>query len=377
MKDYSVKVVCAMSGGIDSSVAAALLKRAGYNVIGVFMKFWSARQDFVRVKSGGSKPFNRCCSPEAENRARKVAKILKIPFYVFNFEKEFKKRVVDYFLEEYRKGTTPNPCVVCNKEIKFGLLLEKAKKMGIGFLATGHYVKISNIKHQKSKIRKQKSKVIYKLLRAKDKDKDQTYFLWQLNQNQLKHILFPIGEYTKKQVKGLAKEFKLPMSGIQESQEVCFIQNTCNRFLAKYLKKNPGNIINSKEKIIGRHNGLWFYTIGQRKGINISGRKPLYVLKKDIKKNILIVTENKKDLENKELIVKDINWLSGKAPKLPLKIMVKVRYRACLSRAKIIKDVKSKKYKVIFDKPQRAITIGQSVVFYKGQELLGGGIIKS
>ena len=237
------------------------------------------------------------------------------------------------------------------------------------FLATGHYVK-------KSEVRSQKLKVIYKLLRGTDKSKDQSYFLWRLNQGQLEHILFPIGGYTKKQVKDLAKEFKLPISGVQESQEVCFIKNTCNHFLLKHLKKNPGNIIDTKGKIIGRHNGLWFYTVGQRKGINISGGKPLYVLKKDIKKNILIVTENKKDLESKELMVKNINWISGKEPKLPLKIMAKVRYRTCLSRAKIIKDIKSRKYKVVFHKPQRAITPGQSVVFYKGVELLGGGIIK-
>ena len=351
----SVKVICAMSGGVDSSVAAALLKSAGFDVIGVFMKFWSAPKE-SRLQG----EWNRCCSPEDENRARKVAKILKIPFYVFNFEKEFKKRVVDYFLEGYRKGTTPNPCVVCNKEIKFGLLLEKAKKMEISFLATGHYARVQ----------------AQKLLKAKDKEKDQTYFLWQLDQRKLKHILFPVGGYTKKQIKDLAKEFKLPVLDIQESQEVCFIKNTCNDFLLKHLKKNPGDIVNTKGKIIGKHNGLWFYTIGQRKGINISGKKPLYVLKKDIKKNILIVTESKKDLESKELIVKDINWISGREPKLPLKVMAKVRYRTCSSRAKIVKDIKSKKYKVVFDKPQRAITSGQSIVFYKGVELLGGGIIK-
>ena len=327
-----------MSGGVDSSVAAALIKESGAETIGVFMRIYP---DSLK----GS-----------EKKARNIAQILNIPFFVLDFRKEFKKEIINYFLKEYKEGRTPNPCALCNKEIKFGILLKQVKKMKAEFLATGHYARVR----------------AQKLLKAKDKDKDQTYFLWQLEQKKLKHILFPVGGYTKKQVKDLAKEFKLPVLDILESQEVCFIKNTCNDFLLKHLKKNLGDIIDTKGKIIGKHNGLWFYTIGQRKGINISGKRPLYVLRKDIKKNILIVTESKKDLESKELIVKDINWVSGKAPKLPLSIMAKVRYRTCSSRAKIIKDAK---YKVVFNKPQRAITSGQSIVFYKGKELLGGGII--
>ena len=332
------KIAVAMSGGIDSSVAAALIKETGAETIGVFM----------RVYNDSSKG--------SEKKARKVAQILNIPFFVLDLRIEFKKKIIDCFLKEYKKGITPNPCVLCNKKIKFGIFLKEIEKMKVDFLATGHYVRVKN----------------NKLLKAKDKDKDQTYFLWQLNQKKIKNILFPIGGYTKKQVKALAREFKLPVSGIQESQEVCFIKNTCNDFLLKHLKKNPGNIIDTKGKIIGKHNGLWFYTIGQRKGINIAGKKPLYVLKKNVRKNILMVTDNKKDLEKKELIVKNINWISGKVPKLPLKIMAKVRYRSLLSHARIIKD---SKYKVIFNKPQRAITSGQSIVFYEGIELLGGGII--
>jgi tRNA-specific 2-thiouridylase len=332
------KIAVAMSGGIDSSVAAALVKESGAETIGVFMKVYS---DY---------------SKDSEKGARKIAQILNIPFFVLDFKKEFKNKIIDYFLEGYKKGITPNPCVLCNKEIKFGILLKEVKKMGVDFLATGHYARM----------------VKQKLLKAKDKKKDQTYFLWQLNQRKLKHILFPVGGYTKKQVKDLAKEFKLPILDIPESQEVCFIKDTCNDFLLKNLKKNPGNIINTRGEIIGKHNGLWFYTIGQRKGIDISGKKPLYVLKKDIKKNALIVTEDKKELEKKELIIKNINWISGEKPKLPLNVMVKIRYRSSLSHATIIKDVV---YKVVFDKSQRAITPGQSVVFYKGLELLGGGII--
>ena len=327
-----------MSGGVDSSVAAALVKESGAETIGVFM----------RVYSDSSKG--------SEKRARKIAQILNIPFFVLDFKKEFRNKIINYFLEAYKKGATPNPCVLCNKEIKFGLLLKEVKKMGVDFLATGHYARVQG----------------QKLLKAKDREKDQTYFLWQLDQKKLKHILFPIGGYTKKQVKDLAKEFKLPILDIQESQEICFIKDTCNDFLLKHLKKNPGDIIDTKGKIIGKHNGLWFYTIGQRKGIDISGKKPLYVLKKDIKKNILIVTENKRDLGDKELMVKNINWISGKEPKLPLKVMARIRYRSCPSSATITKNLT---YKVVFDKLQRAITPGQSVVFYKSLEVLGGGII--
>lgn len=347
------KVVMAMSGGLDSSVAAALLKRAGFDVVGIFMKFWSPPL---------GKQGNRCCSPEAEIRARKVAKVLKIPFYVCNFEKEFKKRIVDYFLKEYRAGKTPNPCVICNKEIKFGLLLEKALKLNADFVATGHY---SRLKKDKNGIH---------LLRAEDKDKDQSYFLWQLHQKQLRRTLFPIGNYERAEVKKLAKQFKLPVLKAPKSVEICFIGKTINDFLEKYLKTKPGEIIDIKGRAMGKHQGLWFYTIGQRKGIELSGG-PYYVLDKDLKRNILIVTKNEKDLYKKELKAKNINWISGKAPKFPLRIRAKIRYRHQPASATITKNLNSKIYNLKFKKPQRAITPGQSVVFYQGQELLGGGII--
>jgi tRNA-specific 2-thiouridylase len=376
------KVIVAMSGGVDSSVAAALLKKRGFNVVGVFMKFWSEPE-----KNGLVGTWNRCCSPEAEGRARKVAKILKIPFYVFNFKKEFKKKIVDYFLKEYKDGKTPNPCVVCNKEIKFGLLLKKALVFDADYLASGHYVR-TNLLNFSTGVEKfntdRRNYLTIELLRAKDKNKDQSYFLWMLNQKQLRKILFPVGNYTKTQVRNLAKKFKLSVSDTPESMEICFIKKSINDFLKKHLKLKLGKIVNTEGKIIGKHQGLWFYTIGQRKGIGLSGGpafakasagKPYYVLDKDFKKNLLIVTKKETDLYKKELIAKNINWTLDKAPKLPLRVMAKIRYRHKPVSATITKILNSKFYLLKFDKPQRAITPGQSVVFYKGQELLGGGII--
>ena len=348
------KIVVAMSGGLDSSVAAALLKRAGFAVIGVFMKL----ADLPRFR-------------EAEKRAKKVAKILGIPFLSLDLRKEFKKKIIDSFLDGYKKGLTPNPCVVCNKEIKFGLLLEKALALDADFIATGHYAK-------KQKIENRKQKIEYKLLKAKDKNKDQSYFLWMLNQKQLKRILFPIGDYTRKEVENLARKFKLPVLKAKKSVEICFIKTIINDFLSKYLKEKPGPVVEQVHygvnKIIGRHLGLWFYTIGQRKGIGLPGG-PYYVLDKNLKKNLLIVTKNERNLYKKELIAKNVNWISGKVPEFPLKLKAKIRYRHQSALAVITKTLNPKTYTLKFEKSQRAITPGQSVVFYRGEELLGGGII--
>ena len=333
-----------MSGGVDSSVAAALLKKAGFDVVGIFMKFWK----------DGKSGQNRCCSVESEKLARLVAKKIGIPFYVINAEKEFKKKVVDYFLAEYKKGNTPNPCVVCNKEIKFGLLLEKALKMGADYVATGHYVKIKN----------------KKLFKGADKEKDQSYFLWQLDGKQISHVIFPVGDLTKPEVRKLAKKFDLPTAQTPESQEICFVSKDINEFLKKYLKAKPGKIFDKTGKVLGKHEGLQFYTIGQRRGLEIQ-QGPWFVVGKDLKKNILIVSKNQKDLLKKELVAGKVNWLSEQ--KFPLSAEAKIRYRSKLAKAKITKF--GKKIKVVFEKPQKAITSGQSVVFYKGKELLGGGVI--
>jgi len=373
------KVVVAMSGGLDSSVAAALLKKAGFEVIGVFMKL----ADLPKFR-------------ESEKRAKKIAKILKIPFLVSDLRKEFKKRIVDYFLEGHKKGITPNPCVVCNKEIKFGLLLEKALALDADFIATGHYAK----KKEELNFSTGVEKVNYKLLKGGDKNKDQSYFLWMLNQEQLKRVLFPIGDYTREEVKKLAKKFKLPVLKARKSVEICFIKTTLgeedksssspfakarvNDFLSKYLKSKPGQIVDVRGKVLGKHRGLHFYTIGQRKGIGLPGGpafakasagKPYYVLDKDLKKNLLIVTKNERNLYKKELIAKNVNWISGKVPEFPLKLKAKIRYRHQSALAVITKTLNPKTYTLKFEKSQRAITPGQSVVFYRGEELLGGGII--
>jgi tRNA-specific 2-thiouridylase len=340
------KIVVAMSGGVDSSVAAALLKKAGFDVVGIMMKFWKE----------GADGKNRCCSIESEKLARLVAKKIGIPFYVINAEKEFKKEVVDYFLAEYKRGNTPNPCVVCNKEIKFGLLIKKALSLGADYLATGHYAQFKD----------------GKLLKGKDKDKDQSYFLWQLNQKQLERVSFPVGNYTKSEVRALAKKFKLPTAETPESQEVCFIQNKTSDFLKKYLKIKQGKIIDITGKILGKHKGLWFYTIGQRKALEIP-QGPYYVVSKDFKRNILIVSKDEKDLLSKKLTAKNINFISPQ--KLPITAEIKVRYKSKLAKAKIF-SIGKNKLEILFQKPQRAITPGQSVVFYKGEQLLGGGVIE-
>ncbi len=354
-----------MSGGVDSSVAAALLQKKGFEVIGIFMKFWSE----AMVGRNNS---------QAEERAKQVASILNIPFYVLSAKKIFKKEVVDYFLQEYQQSRTPNPCVVCNKKIKFGVLLKRVLTLKYDYIATGHYVRlrreIPKQHYGQSPLAKAKLQIPnYKLFRGKDKTKDQSYFLWQLTQKELAKLLFPLGDYTKTEVKKLAEKLKLPIIGIFESQGICFIQTTINDFLSRYLRPDPGIIVDKAGRAIGQHQGLAFYTIGQRKGVGVSGG-PYYVLKKDIKKNLLIVTKQLRDLNRKEFSVKKVNWLSSEKFDMSLKVKAQIRYRHPAKSA-IIQIKKNSRNKVVFVTPQRAITSGQSVVFYRGQELLGGGVI--
>jgi tRNA-specific 2-thiouridylase len=341
------KVIVAMSGGVDSSVAAVLLKEQGYQVEGIFMRLGIAGDD------------------ESEKNARAVTKKLGIKFRVVNLSREFKKKIINYFISEYEKGRTPNPCVECNKEIKFGILMDKVLKNKTDFIATGHYARLQN------------DSVSYKLLKAVDKNKDQSYFLYNLNQKKLKRCLFPLGDYTKDEVRKIARKYKFEIHNKKESQEICFIQDKYyGDFLKRYLKLKTGNIVDENNNILGKHKGLSLYTIGQRRDIGIGGTGPYYVIGMNRRKNQLVVSndKNNKKLFSKKIIIKKVNWISGDIPKLPLKIKAKSRYRMD-ERSAIVDKIKNK-YIIKFSKPQRAIMLGQSVVFYKRNEVLGGGIIE-
>lgn len=361
MQNNPQKVIVAMSGGVDSSVAAALLKDQGYETVGVFMHFWHDVAD--KLESIDTRIENRCCSREAEESARKVAQKLGIKFYSINVSKEFKKAVVDYFLEEYNAGRTPNPCVECNRSIKFGVMIDKALAMGADYVATGHYVR--------------SSKFVYRLLKAEDTNKDQSYFLYTLTQKRLKHCLFPIGDYTKSEAREIARRYGLGVYNREESQGICFIKSKhYGDFLKKYLKLSSGNIVDKNGNILGEHKGLPLYTIGQRRDVGIGGTGPYYVVKIDYRKNRLIVSNdiNDENLFSRILIAEKVNWISGKVPKMPIEAKARVRYRMreCSATVNKIKG----KYVVEFSELQRAVMPGQSIVFYRGNEVLGGGIIK-
>lgn len=358
-KQKKLKILVAMSGGVDSSVAAQLLKNQGHEVAGVFLHFW-------KDESLGEKAENRCCSLESLLDAKSVAGKIGIPLYTFNYSESFKKAVVDNFLSEYKNGQTPNPCVVCNREVKIGRLLKQARALGFDYVATGHYLKIKKIGRQ------------IKLFKAKDKNKDQSYFLYTFKPEELKHLLFPLGNYTKPQVRKLAEKFKLKVAAKPESQDICFLSGDHNNFLKKYLKLQAGDIrlLETNEKI-GEHSGLPLYTIGQRRGL-VGGTGPYYVAKFDYAKNTLLVVKNWNEaiLYQPGLIANNVNWLSGRILKKSLKCEAVIRYGHPAVKCTVTPKDKQK-YLVKFNKPQRAITPGQSIVFYHQAQVLGGGIIKS
>ncbi len=367
MREKKKKVILGMSAGVDSTVAAVLLKNQGYDVIGVFMHFWKEEGTDKSVE-------NKCCSLKSYQELKKICRQLEVPLMVANVEKEFKKAIVNYFLHEYQSGRTPNPCVVCNREIKFKVLLQKMLELKADYVATGHYARI------------EKKGNAYKLCAAKDKEKDQTYFLYNLNQKQLAKILFPVGNYQKSEIRKLAKKFHLSVHSKKESQDICFVAKDTNQFLQKYLKLKKGKIVSQEGKIVGEHLGLPLYTFGQRKGINIGGDGPYYVSGKDFGKNILQVTNQKEDksLFREKTELEKVNWI-GAVPQFPLKIKMRTRYRNPLVSAiieahnveRITRNAKRGTWNVSFNKPQKNITPGQSAVFYgKGGEILGGGIIK-
>lgn len=372
-----------MSGGVDSSVAAALLKKQGYEVIGVFMQFWypspsrSEEEAGLNLENGSAfakamaYEENRCCSLESWHEAQAVAKLLDIPIHKVNFGRQFKKAIVDEFLKDFNLLKTPNPCVACNKFIKFDLLLKYSLTvLGADYLATGHYVKIKKSRKQENK----KSNVIqYELVRPKDLNKDQTYFLYNLKQEQLKHLLFPLADYKKDDIRKLAKKLKFKIHDKLDSQEICFVGKSHYHFLKKFLKMKPGKIMSDKGEYLGKHQGLPLYTLGQRSGIGLSGG-PWYVVGLDKKKNQLVVSKDfsAAKLLSKRVNFKSSNWLDGKI-KTPLKCTAQIRYRAKAENCIVKKS--GSKYFAEFAKPQRAAMPGQSIVFYDGDLLLGGGII--
>ncbi|MFA6551559.1 MAG: tRNA 2-thiouridine(34) synthase MnmA [Patescibacteria group bacterium] len=392
-KQKMPKVFVGLSGGVDSSVAAALLKhppllkgyaeaKQGYDVIGVFIKIWDEK-------------WGNCQWPEERRDAMKVAIKLGIPFKTLDLSAEYKKEVVNYMIREYKLGRTPNPDVMCNKTIKFGAFLKWALKNGADYVATGHYARrwefsIFNfqfsIKPQipkKSKIINHKSKI--QLLRGVDETKDQSYFLWQLKQAQLKHCLFPIGDYKKSEVRELAKKFGLPTAEKPDSQGICFVGKVgLKEFLQQYLKPKRGKVLNEKKEVIGYHDGAFFLTIGQRHGFVVTKKTPndapFYIVEKDIKRNTITVSQKSEQQivnskKNKSIIIHKINWINGE-PEKNKNYQARFRHLQELKVCKVIK-LKVGEYKIKFNEPQDGAASGQSLVLYDNDICIGGGIIKS
>ena len=350
-------VVVAMSGGVDSSVAAALLKDAGYRVIGVTMQVWP--QDGGRA--GG------CCGLDAVEDARKVAQRLDIPHYVLNFRDVFSRRVIVDFCEEYRRGRTPNPCIRCNQYIKFDALLEKARMLGADFIATGHYARIEKDEAERRNL----------LKKGVDYDKDQSYFLYIMTQAQLEQTLFPIGHLTKQKVREIARELKLPVAERPESQDICFIpDDDYAGFLRSYIPESatPGPILDEAGNILGTHQGLMYYTVGQRKGLGIAAPAPRYVVAIEPGENALVVGSRESAL-GKGLIASNLNWVALDGLTGTMRARARIRYRHKEAEATITAKDCATIY-VEFDRPQWAITPGQAVVFYRDDVVLGGGTIE-
>jgi tRNA-specific 2-thiouridylase len=352
------KVVVAMSGGVDSSVAAALLQQQGYDVIGMMLRLWS---------EPGREASNRCCTPAAMSIARRVAGQLGIPFYAVNAQESFRNIVVQYFLDGYASGGTPNPCLACNQQIRWEFLLERALALGVDFMATGHYVRL--VRDAGKPVR---------LFEAVDAHKDQSYVLHVLNQNKLKHALFPLGELTKPEVRQIAADLELPAATSKESQDLCFLAGQDYRdFLQRHQPQfaQAGPITDRDGNLLGEHQGLVNYTIGQRKGLGIAAAEPMYVLAKDHTNNALIVGFAE-DLGSRELTTEPVNWLSGIAPSTAFDAEVKIRYSARKAAARV-RPLPDGRAFVEFTDPVRDITPGQAAVFYADGEVLGGGLISS
>ncbi len=344
------KVVVGMSGGVDSSVAAALLKKTGYDVIGVTMKL----HDTEQADEG-------CCSVSSANDALAVAAKIGIPHYVMNFTDEFKRDVIDYFISEYKNARTPNPCTVCNKRIKFDALLQKARGLGAKHVATGHYAKIAQKDGR------------YLLQRASDEKKDQTYFLYSLSQNQLSRILMPLSDITKEKTREIASSLGFSVAKKRDSQEICFVPDgDYAAFIERQAGASPGGDFIFEGKKVGRHKGIIHYTVGQRKGLGIALGEPVYITKIDPKNNLIYLGADKSRL-SRELYASDMNYIPFDAPVGPFRCLAKIRYNAKASPCEVIPV--NNGVRVVFDEPQNAITPGQSVVFYDNNTVIGGGTI--
>lgn len=352
------KVVVGLSGGVDSSVAAYLLKEQGYDVIGVTMQIWQDEEETVLEENGG------CCGLSAVDDARKVARTLDIPYYVMNFKKDFKEKVIDYFCEEYLNARTPNPCIACNRYVKWESLLKRCLDIGADYIATGHYAQIQKLENGR-----------FALKRSKTLAKDQTYALYNLTQNQLSKTLMPVGAYSKDEIRAIAQKAGIPVAGKPDSQDICFVEDDYGKFIEETtgVSIRPGNFVDTEGNILGTHKGIIYYTIGQRRGLGLSLKQPGYVIRVDKEKNEVVIGTKDKLLSN-VLYADHCNFMSIPGIEGTLRTRAKIRYNSpevpCT-----LEMAGDDVIKVTFDEPQRAVTPGQAVVFYEDDIVVGGATI--
>ncbi len=372
-----VKVLVAMSGGVDSSLTAALLMEAGHDVTGVTMHLWEG--DDERLME------SQCCSLEMTSGARRVCAQLGIPYYVWNYQREFRRHVIDYFINEYAGGATPNPCLACNRDLKFRYLLERAQLLGFDYLATGHYVRTEwraggsdwqPVGPASLDAQLAARDIEFRMRRSVELRKDQSYVLYMLQQDELARLVFPLGGFSKAEVRAMAAERKLATAHKRESMDICFIpDNDYHRFIREERPDvlKPGPIVDRRGNVLGEHKGLPLYTVGQRKGLGITGREPLFVLELDTARNLLIVG-TKDELERAELIAEGVSFVSGRWPLEPFRCQAQIRSHA-QPVAATVEPIEPGRLFVRFDEPQRAVTPGQAIVLYDGDVTLGGGRI--